>query len=121
MAKNRHHYVPQFYLRNFSSSACGHDIINLYHIKYSLAKKDVAIKSQCYRWKFYGNTDELENKLAAHENSVAPLLRMIIRQSCLPQPASHDMKSLYNFGSSAKPVGNFGLVFRFLATCTSGF
>src|SRR4051812_16381452 len=87
MSKNRHHYVPKFYLRNFRSSTSGNDITNMFHLRHKFAKPDVGLDSQCYRWRFYGETDELEDLLSKYENDIAPLLRQVISTERLPEDA----------------------------------
>lgn len=76
MAKTNHHFVPQFYLRNFSSAPGSICLIN---ITKEFAVQFASIRGQCYRKKFYGETDELENVLAAIEDDVAPLIRAVIQ------------------------------------------
>lgn len=82
MAKNNHHFVPQFYLRNFSMDR---EAVCLINIKRAHATQNASIKDQCSRWKFYGETDDLEDAFSELEGDVAPVLRDIITGNLLPR------------------------------------
>lgn len=57
----------------------------MYHLARGLAKKDIGQKGQCFRWKFYGETDELEDELSRYENGIAPILRKVVSSSRLSE------------------------------------
>jgi hypothetical protein len=97
MGKNRHHYVPRLYLRHFSSGIAGEDVINIHTLGGNIFRQNVGLKSQCYRWKFYGDTDELEDLLAKYESTIAPLIRRVISDSSLPPHRSTDRNRLFDF------------------------
>lgn len=87
MSKNKHHYVPQFYLRLFASDrhlSKEPKRIHLFNIKNDIIRENVSIKDQCYERKFYGKTDEIENALAAFEGASSWLLSKIIKLEQLP-------------------------------------
>jgi hypothetical protein len=87
MSKINHHYVPQFYLRYFASDrplSQEPRRIHLFNIKNGFLREDVSIKDQCYKRKFYGKTDELENALAVFEGKSSWLLSQVIKLEQLP-------------------------------------
>jgi Protein of unknown function (DUF4238) len=94
--KKRHHYVPQFYMRNFSSHINKH-IINICVVKSGIHKQDVPIRDQCYKWRLYGNTDEIENKLAHLESLCSAVINRIVSASRMPTDSVDAMARLYCF------------------------
>lgn len=76
-----HHYVPRFYLRNFSQSGKS---VDLFNIDSQRIIKNAPIKGQCCRDYFYGKTPENEKMLSAAEGEVAQLFRLIHEQVRLP-------------------------------------
>ena len=74
MAKARHHFVPQFYLRAFQSDR---NRLNIFNLTNDKLIPDASLRDQCYKHKFHGKTDELEDKLADLEDSLAPSLAKI--------------------------------------------
>ena len=76
-----HHYVPRFYLRNFSKSGKS---IDLFNIDSQRQIKNAPIKGQCCRDYFYGKSPENEKSLSAAEGEVAQLFRLIKEQARLP-------------------------------------
>jgi len=92
--KNRHHFVPKFYLRLFSSSP---NRIDLYNLSQNLAVKDSDISHQSYRKKFYGKTDEVENGLMVVEDIAAKTIKRIIKNERLPDKQSEDYFVLLGF------------------------
>jgi hypothetical protein len=94
MKKSRHHYVPKLYLRNFASA---HRRINILNLKKGEFHQDGSLKDQCFRPKFYGKDDDVENHLMNIEGLVAPTLSSIIKGSVLPKPSSDEHKHLLIF------------------------
>jgi hypothetical protein len=94
MGKHRHHYVPQFYLRAF---ACATKRINLYNFKNGNFIKEAGLRDQCYITHFYGETDEMENRLANLEADLAPVIQKIVTTGCLPKSGSEEHLLLYTF------------------------
>jgi hypothetical protein len=77
-----HHYVPRFYLRNFSRSGKS---IDLFNIGSKRLIRDAPIKGQCCRDYFYGKNLDSEKSLSAAEGEVAQLFRLINQQVRLPR------------------------------------
>ncbi len=96
MTKRRHHYVPQFYMRNFVSSI-NYKCINIHVIGRSLARKAVPLKDQCYGWKLYGDTDAIEESLARFEYPCSIVFNRIVGCSRLPRDSAEAMRRLYDF------------------------
>lgn len=94
MAKNKHHYVPQFYLRNFASSP---KRINLYNLRTNFSFSNAGLKDQCYRPKLYGEVDDVENFLARIEADASPVLTSIIDTNTLPDYDSNEYTLLMMF------------------------
>jgi hypothetical protein len=94
MTKGRHHYVPQFYLRAFSTTG---KQIHLYNLKHRQAVQDAPLRDQCYGYHLHGKTDEYEDALSKVENTLAPVLRRVVVASCLPKRLSDDHGLLYVF------------------------
>jgi hypothetical protein len=86
MKKSRHHYVPRFYLKNFASNTELADTkqINLYNIDKQIIINNVSLKEQCYKHKFYGKNDDIENMLAKLESKFAVITRKILATKTLP-------------------------------------
>lgn len=78
----KHHYVPRFYLRNFS-----HDgkAINLFNMERQKVVLRAPYKNQCYRDYYYGRDQKLEGILAGIEGASASIIRKIIDASLIPE------------------------------------
>jgi hypothetical protein len=87
MAKNRHHTVPKFYLRGFASAP---KQIHVFHIASSRIILNASLRDQCYRHKFYGKTDEVENALMELESITAPIFYKIIKNSSMSELTYED-------------------------------
>jgi len=85
MPKLRHHFVPQFYLRYFASNPSR---IHLHNLNHSRSIANVSLRDQCYKHRFYGDTDELEDAIAGLESHFAPTLQKIITSNNLPRSNS---------------------------------
>jgi hypothetical protein len=92
----KHHFVPQLYMRNFSTDTT-RKLINIFAITQDLAIKEKAIKDQCYAWRLYGNTNEIEDNLQRFESPLAEVLRCIIANCRLPRPSTDERRKLYEF------------------------
>lgn len=75
MSKGKHHYVPRFYLKNFASEP---KRIHIFNIDKGLAIRSGSLRDQCYKNKFYGRTDELEDILAQMEGKISPVITSIL-------------------------------------------
>jgi Protein of unknown function (DUF4238) len=84
-ANKRHHYVPAFYLRRFSTDG---NSINLYNVPSSGRVLRAKLRRQCYRNYFYGTDPTYERALAGAEAEIAELFREIDRRLDVPPPYS---------------------------------
>ena len=89
----KHHYVPQFYLRNFAS---GDKRIHGYNLERSLLFMHASLRDQCCKRNFYGS-NELETALGQLETKAALALRPILAEDVLPQYRSAEHKALSEF------------------------
>ena len=94
MTKRKHHFVPRFYLRAFESEP---GRIHLYNLKGSLPVENAGLRGQCYRRKFYGTSDILENELAKLEGCIAPVLQSIVAKDAIPPFGSDNYLTLLAF------------------------
>lgn len=94
MSKNKHHFVPRFYLKTFSSSP-GH--IHLFNLKRRQAIQNASLREQCYRRHFHGKTEVIENALQVLEGACAPVLREIVHSSQLPEKGTNEYDVLLAF------------------------
>ncbi len=94
MAKNKHHFVPRFYLSMFQSAPRR---INLLNVNTSLEVRNASLKDQCYRQKFYGTADDVENALAGMEGAAAVVLREVHATNTLPREDTEQHGTLFAF------------------------
>ena len=94
MSKRRHHFVPRLYLKAFGSSE---KQIHIFNLARELAIQNASLRDQCYKHKFYGETDDLEDFLAEIETRVAPILKSIQKDQSLPKRGSEDHAYLFVF------------------------
>lgn len=80
MNKRRQHYVPRFYLKNFSLENAKQ--INLYHIGTKKLYNNVSLREQCYKKNFYGIDNE--NYLAEMEKHFSIVIKYILLNYDLP-------------------------------------
>lgn len=85
MDNKKHHYVPRFYLKGFQSAPRR---IHLYNLQRGISVQYASLKDQCYRDRFYGPTNHIEDKLAFIEDRIAPVLQRIIASNTLPIPGT---------------------------------
>src|SRR5689334_4883386 len=85
MSKTKHHYVPRFYLKRFASQPRR---INVFNLETNNLIRNVSLKGQCQRPRFYGTSDDIENDLMKLETVVSPAIGNIIEQSQPPKIAS---------------------------------
>ena len=96
MVKRKHHFVPKFYLEAFRSEVRR---IHLYNLKRLLPVQSASLRDQCYKHRFYGPDDEVENLLAGLEGSLAPVLKEIRSKGVLPPAESDKHLHLLTFGA----------------------
>ena len=73
--KKKQHYVPRFYLRNFSLNKKHINIYNLTNEKIIISGN---LKNQCYEPYFYGRDGEIEEALSQTETHASSLIKNII-------------------------------------------
>ncbi|WP_289142357.1 DUF4238 domain-containing protein [uncultured Brevibacillus sp.] len=80
--KNRQHYVPKFYLRNFSDSVKAIDTYNITNSKYI---PNASIKDMCQKHNFYGADKKMENFLNEEiEAKASSIIRRILDTNEFP-------------------------------------
>jgi hypothetical protein len=88
------HYVPQFYLRNFSSDR---NSIAFYSVKSSASFNTASIKGQCCKDYFYGKDIQPDKALREIETEAAIIIKKIISARQLPPKLSKDHKVLMTY------------------------
>jgi hypothetical protein len=78
-----HHFVPRFYLRNFSRSERSIDLFNL---KSGRLIKGAPIKGQCSRDYLYGKDSQHEKSLSEVEGEISAMFRRVLYHRRLPRP-----------------------------------
>ena len=90
MSKRKNqHFVPQFYLRNFSNNGDG-KTINLFNPTKELFVCGVPIKNQSSKNFFYGKDGRVEEGLSQIENILAPKIAEITKTNNLPRKFSDE-------------------------------
>lgn len=72
--KTRQHYVPVFYLKNFSKN----DIFQVFNVKENKLLPNINIKTQCFEKDFYGKNKEIENWFAKKEKTWSVIINKIL-------------------------------------------
>lgn len=94
MDKVSHHYVPQFYLKNFSKN---NKSIGMFINKHSKYVKQVSIKKQACKDYLYGREQIIEDTLMNIESKAAILIKRIIETHEIPSKQSEDYHFLLMF------------------------
>ncbi|CDO04312.1 hypothetical protein BN988_02866 [Oceanobacillus picturae] len=82
MKKRRQHYVPKFYLRNFSQNDNSISTFNITNSKYI---KNASVKNMCQRNNFYGDDAVVEEFLDIEiERRAAKIIKRIIDTNTIP-------------------------------------
>lgn len=89
----KRHFVPQFYLRNFSYDA-QKKFINIFHIKSGKHIHNGMIKNQAQKDYFYGSELAFENALSDIESETSLLIETIIQRGEVPKYLSADYQTL---------------------------
>ena len=92
--KKRHHFVPKFYLKNFSPDSHSINICNMPTLKIINGGN---FRQQCYKKFFYGKDGKIEDGFMELENVVAPILKKIILSCDPPQYMSEEYNWLVLF------------------------
>jgi hypothetical protein len=97
MPQNKNqHYVPRFYLKNFSPDPC-RKTVHLYNINRDLFKNNVGIYGQCSQPYFYGKDLKLENALRGIEDNAAIIINAALQEEICPEYDSVNHMSLLYF------------------------
>jgi hypothetical protein len=73
--RKQQHYIPQFYLRNFSTDK---RLINVFNLNRNEWFYNVSIKGQAKKPYLYGKDKIFETFLGSLENKVAPIIKQLI-------------------------------------------
>lgn len=115
--KNRQHYVPKLYLRNFTENKHAISTYNITNLKYI---PNASIKNMCQKHNFYGADNKLENYLNDEfETKTAPIIKNIIETNQLPAAFSGEYNQLIMFilvseARNLKLADSFNSMFDFL-------
>jgi hypothetical protein len=93
-SQKNQHFVPQFYLRNFSGSR---KTIGCLHLSSGKIIHAAPIRSQCSHDYFYGTDGKAEKTLALLEGSFSEIFKRIITTGMLPLFDSNDMQTILLF------------------------
>lgn len=94
MIAREHHFVPQIYLRAFSTDG---KRITLFNASRNKIIRDASIKHQCSRRNFYAFAPDLESTFANVEGVAANIMRRIFQSNALPEIESEDRAILLMF------------------------
>ena len=93
--KKSQHYVPQFYLKNFSDSPTRRTI-NLFNFPRQKLILGASLRQQCCEDYFYDRSNQVEDHLGAFEGLTSSLFRSIIETQSLPSSRTKlDLLYLY--------------------------
>jgi hypothetical protein len=95
------HYVPQFYLRNFSPDVRRDDSepkrIHLINIPRRQFIPNASIKNECKKAGFHGYQIGVEAALSQLEGSAASVIKNMFESGTPPAPQSHNHQVLAGF------------------------
>ena len=92
--KVNNHYVPKFYLRNFSNNKKS---VGMFIKKDSTYIADASIKDQAYIKKLYGESGNIENMFMLVENKAQIIISKILLTKQLPPYESEEYSELLQF------------------------
>lgn len=93
-SNKRQHYVPKFYLRNFSPDESS---IAFYNLKSNASLNTASIKGQCYKDYFYGKDIQPDKALREIETEAGAIIKEIISTRELPPKFSKEHKVLMTY------------------------
>jgi len=94
--KKNQHYIPKFYLRNFSYRG-NLKQIGLFNVKSNFFYQTAPLKNQGSKDFFYGNDGVIEEGLSIIEGRLAQTIKNIIADKVLPKAFSKEHLSLLMF------------------------
>jgi hypothetical protein len=97
-AKKKQHFVPKFYLRNFSHNSSGKKL-GIFNIpSFKFIPSDVGnLKNQAYKDYFYDHDPSVENAFDELEEFVAKIIQDILIQNSTPITGSKEHYALLTF------------------------
>lgn len=97
-SKKRQHFVPRFYLKNFSIGSAGKSI-GIFNINSKKFIPNGSLREQAYKDYFYGKDGVVENLLEKFEAPASVVIRGIIRDQNYPAWESQDRFQLLIFAT----------------------
>lgn len=94
--KKNQHYIPKFYLRNFSYEGNGKQI-GIYNVDKGFYFQQAKLKTQGSRNFFYGYDGTIEDRLADIEGDMAAIIRAVLNTSSVPEMRTPDYFELLTF------------------------
>ena len=91
--KKDHHFVPQFYLRNFGSG----NSIPLFNLNKNIYVPEASIPGQCQKPYLYTRDIRFEENFEKADTEFSKIIQKIIRTSSLPRSWSEEHHSLMRF------------------------
>lgn len=95
-AKKNQHYIPKFYLRNFSFEVNQKEI-GVFNITNQIFIQRAKLKTQGSKKFFYGEDGKIEDSLSIIEGKLAATIKNIIQSEELPQKLSSEHFELMTF------------------------
>lgn len=95
-SKEKQHYVPKFYLRNFSYQE-NKKQIGIYNLKRQFYYETASLKDVACKPFFYGKDGYVEDQLSCIENILAPLIKRVLEEYYLPIQKTEDYWNLLYF------------------------
>ena len=90
----KHHYVPRFYLKNFSTNR---KQINLYNFAGDRFITEAGVDGQCYKRKLHAFEPGLEKRLGVMEAAASIVIRSVIDGKALPPRGTKEWLDLLIF------------------------
>jgi Protein of unknown function (DUF4238) len=81
--KKKQHYVPRFYLKNFSNNL-NKKTIGVFNLERERFIVNGDLKNQAYKDYFYGKDGQIENELGKLETEVSKVFKKIIEEFYIP-------------------------------------
>lgn len=94
--KEKQHYVPKFYLRNFSYNG-NKKQIGVFNTVSQFFIAQGKLKTQAYKPFFYGHDGRMEDILSIVEGKLAPIINQIVSTYTLPKQGTTEYERLLMF------------------------
>ena len=94
--KKKQHFVPRFYLKNFSLLKNG-KTIGIFNVENEKFIPEGALKNQAYKNYFYGKDKVIENALGTLEGPSSEIISKIINYEIFPNKATENHIVLLTF------------------------